>query len=519
MKISILDCTLRDGGYINNFHFGVNRIQTIKEKLYEANIEIIECGFLKSGCNDPDCSLYGSVEQVRLPAKRGNQMFVAMIAYGDISADEITKYQYGLIDGIRLTFHNSEWKNTRQMAIELMEKGYKIFIQPVGTISYTDEQLLYLVNEVNSLNPYAFYIVDTLGSMYRNDLLRLFFLIENNLSKNILLGFHSHNNMQLSFANAMTLLEQHTNRHVIIDSSIFGMGRGAGNLNTELITHYINNNMENRYNLIPLLELIDDVILPIYKYSFWGFSEPYYLSAIMGVHPNYATYLIDKQSVGMTKIAEILKKLTGNNKHIFKKSIIEELYHTEMSNSVEDSVAILEISKKIKNRNVLVIAPGSNVKKYSEKIKEHIKKTLPFIISLNFVPEDISPDLVFISNRKRYEQLHSDKHTIAVTSNIAVKVKKRMYVIDYNSLIKNKSDSSGIMLLRFLLRLKTKHAVLAGYDGFTNGTNHYNAALDSYLSAETIIALNSSIGKQLAEIRKLLSMEFITPTAYNVKTE
>ena len=193
-------------------------------------------------------------------------MFVATIAYGEISAEEIVPHQLGYIDGIRLTFHNSECEDTKRLAKDLMGKGYKVFIQPVGSTSYQDDELLALINDVNILNPYAFYIVDTLGSMYKNDLLRKFFLVEYNLNKDICFGFHSHNNLQLSFANAMTLLELHTDRHIIIDSSIFGMGRGAGNLNTELITHYINSNIENRYDLVAILELIDDVILPIYKF-------------------------------------------------------------------------------------------------------------------------------------------------------------------------------------------------------------------------------------------------------------
>lgn len=294
MKISILDCTLRDGGYVNDFNFGIKRINKVREKLQDANIEIIECGFLQSGKNDPEKTLYGNVESINVPEKQNSQMYVAMIAIGDITADEIAPYRPGYIDGIRISFHNGskEWDDAKLLAKDVMAKGYKVFIQPIGTAFYSDSELLSLIEDVNELDPFAFYIVDTLGSMYKNDLLRLFFLVDHNLNNNICIGFHSHNNMQLSFANAMTLLELHTDRHVILDSSVFGMGRGAGNLNTELITHFINKNLEKRYDLVPILELIDDVILPIYKYASWGFSEPYYLSAIMGVHPNYASYLI-----------------------------------------------------------------------------------------------------------------------------------------------------------------------------------------------------------------------------------
>jgi 4-hydroxy 2-oxovalerate aldolase len=515
MKISILDCTLRDGGYINDFHFGVKRINQLKEKLCEANIEIIECGFLQSGKNDFEHSLYGGVEQIMLPNEHNKRMFVAMIAYGEIMEEEIVPHKPDYIDGIRLTFHNSEWEDTKCLALKLMDKGYKVFIQPVGTISYTDEQLLSLINDVNQLNPFAFYLVDTLGSMYKNDLLRLFFLVDHNLAKDICLGFHSHNNMQLSFANAMTLLELHTERHIIIDSSVFGMGRGAGNLNTELITHFVNNNIEKRYNLIPLLELIDDVLLPIHKYNYWGFSEPYYLSAIMGVHPNYAAYLINKQSVGMTKIAEILNKLSDTDKHLFKKNVIEELYHKEMSHTVDDSTAIKELTVKINGRAALVIAPGSSVRKYSEKINERIRKTCPFVVSINFVPDSIVPDLVFVSNSKRFEQLQPSEFIIATTSNVIVNDKKNIFTINYDALLSGNSDISGIMALRFLSKLGVKQVMLAGYDGFTGGDDHYNESLDNYLPEETVSTLNSSMSEQLSEIKNTMSLEFVTPSIYD----
>jgi len=449
-----------------------------------------------------------------LPKERGEHMFVAMIAYGEISAEEIASRQPDYIDGIRLTFHNSEWEDTKRLALDLMGKGYKVFIQPVGTTSYTDEELMALIKEVNDLMPYAFYLVDTLGLMYKNDLLRMFFLVEHNLAKGICFGYHSHNNMQLSFANAMTLLELHTNRHIIIDSSVFGMGRGVGNLNTELITHFINSNIETRYDLIPLLELIDDIILPIYKYTPWGFSEPFYLSAIMNVHPNYAAYLIDKQSIGMTQIAEILGKLSKDDGHLFKKSNIEALYHAEMSNMVEDSSSIAELSAKIRSRKVLVIAPGNSVSTHFRQIKEYIEAARPFVMSLNFVPEDIALDLVFISNRKRFMQLKSSAFPIAITSNIRNLSIKSVYVINYDSLISENLDYSGIMALRFISRLGVTHVSLAGYDGFTGGADHYNDTLDSYLSAESVAALNDSMSKQLSDIGKTISLEFITPSVY-----
>jgi 4-hydroxy 2-oxovalerate aldolase len=515
LKISILDCTLRDGGYVNDFRFGEESIRAITDKLDKANIDIIECGFLRSGKDDPDCSLYGRVEQIKLPDDRKNRLFVAMIEYGGVLANDIAERLPKYIDGIRLTFHNSEWENTKILAQNLASKGYKTFIQPVGTTTYTDAELLSLLKDVNELKPFAFYLVDTLGSMYKNDLLRMFYLINYNLNQEIAVGFHSHNNLQLSFANAMTLLEIHTSRHIIIDSSLFGMGRGAGNLNTELIAHFINSNIENRYNITPLLELIDDIILKIYYKSSWGFSIPYYLASIRGIHPNYAAYLINKDSTPIPQIDRILNKLPKENRHLYNEANIASLYFAEMCNAVDDSKTIETLRSLTKARSILVITSGNTVNIHADKLKEFIAQNDPFIVSVNFIPEDVEPDLVFISNKKRYLQLSPRNRLLVTTSNISPNT-PNTFMVDYGSLIRpGKSDLAGIMVLRLLVRLGVTSLSLAGYDGFTNDNSHYVDSFNKKFSSKDVQHLNNDMIMQLKELNAQLKIEFITPTIYN----
>ena len=88
--------------------------------------------------------------------------------------------------------------------------------------SYSDLELLHLVEKVNVLEPYAFYIVDTLGSMYRNQVTRRFHLLDENMAPGIRLGFHGHNNLQLAFSNAQVLGQIQTKRQLLLDSSVYG---------------------------------------------------------------------------------------------------------------------------------------------------------------------------------------------------------------------------------------------------------------------------------------------------------
>lgn len=130
MSIQILDCTLRDGGYINDWKFGRKTIASILDKLESADIDIIECGFLTRMVQDRDCSLFGSVADIEevLPKRDRTSMYVAMIAIGEkeLHPYELEPCDGKSIDGIRLTFHQNEIAQAVGWASIIMEKGYKV---------------------------------------------------------------------------------------------------------------------------------------------------------------------------------------------------------------------------------------------------------------------------------------------------------------------------------------------------------------------------------------------------------
>ena len=148
MSIKVLDCTLRDGGYINDWRFGRKTICSILDKLERAGIDIIECGFLTGMVKDRESSLFDSVGAIReLLAKRQRiSMFVAMIAIGEKELHPVLLEPCDgkSIEGIRLTFHKMEMEKAFEWAKIIMEKGYRVFMQPVGTVFYSDLELLKL---------------------------------------------------------------------------------------------------------------------------------------------------------------------------------------------------------------------------------------------------------------------------------------------------------------------------------------------------------------------------------------
>lgn len=520
-KIQILDCTLRDGGYINDFNFGESGIRRIIEKLTLAGIDIIETGFLEDGEYNADFSVYNTVEQIAkfIPEDRGCSMYVAMACYGEYNIDQLSNYDGHSIDGIRVTFHYNEIEEALDYCRKIQYKGYKVFVQPVGTSSYTDEQLLTLIQKVNEMRPYAFYLVDTLGLMHKEEVLRFFYLINHNLAKSIHMGFHSHNNLQLSFSNCQALASVESDRIISLDSSVYGMGRGAGNLNTELIANYLNEHNGANYEIEPLLEIVDEHIVKIKREHEWGYSVPYYLAAINGCHPNYAAYLSGKNTLNVKCISAILHMIEPERRSLFDKKLIEEKYLQFQSHEINDEEAVIQLSSFISNRNVLLVAPGESIKSNADKIIKIANDNNCVIISTSFVPDFIDADYVFLSNLKRYNTTFNPlkkKINLIHTSNI--KVDDSAIQVNYSSLLNSDDrvrDNSSLMLLNLLMKLKPLKVFIAGMDGYSvDKINYYQDRLTMEHDREEAEGLNESISKRLKQVGNQLQMVFITPTLY-----
>jgi 4-hydroxy 2-oxovalerate aldolase len=528
-NIHILDCTLRDGGYINDWKFGERTIKNIIKKLSQSNIDIIECGLLKEVHYDCNRSLFDHVSQIKkyIEPKGKDIQYVAMIDQPYISIDKISDYDGTSIDGIRVTFHEdeSEISEALNLSKQLIEKGYKVFIQPVGTTSYTDEKLLQLIHEVNQLNPYAFYLVDTLGIMYKNNLLRLFHLLDHNLAPSICIGFHSHNNLQLSFSNAQELMSLRTKRKIIIDSSVFGMGRGAGNLCTELISQYINENIEQKYYAIPLLEIVDEYLSLFCEQPKWGYSVPYFLAATNNCHPNYAAYLINKQTITVKAINNLLKQLPEGKKDIYDKSFIEDMYLNQQKHYINDEESLEVLARLLTNKKILLLGPGKTLNEQKDKIENFILHHNPFIISVNFIHEAIPHHAAFISNQKRFNTLletldqSSLNVSMIVTSNIKQPEIGNALIVNYTDLLvdhSNIADDAGLMLLNLLNRLSITSVYLAGFDGFSaeKQENYYSNHLINSSDTQTLLDHSLAVRNQLRLLERRMDIHFVTDTSY-----
>ena len=344
-------------------------------------------------------------------------------------------------DLIRLAFHKKDRYEAIKIGKKIFDKGYKIYFQPMITLRYSDIELLELIELVNFELPNSegFYIVDTFGEMRPNDMNRLMSLIDYNLNSKITLGFHSHNNLQMSYSNAIALLQFPTNRNLMLDSSIMGMGKGAGNLNTELVLEHLNLDYGKNYKISPLLEVIDRVINQLHSEFYWGYAVEYYLSSTNHCTPAYASYFYNKHMLPIDQVGELLSMITEEKKVSFDKEYAEELYRQyNESKFVEDTAVIEELRTLFQDKKVLLVAPGKSINNAEKEIDEYLKAENIISVGLN-VMIDKEFDYILTTRKEIYEIAVSDSKNIIVSSNVSKGGRGNVKVVNYSKWIDRKS--------------------------------------------------------------------------------
>jgi len=532
-KINILDCTLRDGGYVNKFNFDDSHMSNIIKQLNHANIDIVECGFLdKKISKESNTSRFKSIDILNnLLSKTDltNSLNVAMVEYGNYdvySLPFVNDSNKNEIKGIRYSFRKSDHTKIFDEVKAILEKGYKLFIQPIATELYTDIEIIDFMNNCNNHKITAFYIVDTHGSMLRDNFRRLYYLIDNNLRKDIKLGFHSHNNLQLSYSNAIDFIEvaSKNDREIVIDSSIYGMGRGAGNLNTELLADYLNNNFNTNYNIDFLLEVVDDYLSAIKKENEWGYSLEHFLSATQKCHPNYASFLINTKNLSILEIKNLLQLLPSDEKREYNKEVIEKIY---ISHKEKATLDIKDLPSTFFEKPTLLLASGNSVVERQNDVLTKIKENSLQVLGLNHISKLIKSDYVFFSNQARYNEFSDSISTekLIVTSNIKVKSNhNNCYVLDFKSLFNFENqniDNVAVLALNLFVKNNTKNIFIAGLDGYKSNQNE-NYAYQEYnrvVNEEALNEINNDLISAIKKLSQKMHISYITPSLFKKYTK
>ena len=534
-NLSLLDCTLRDGGRIINCDFTQDVIVGIGKQLRKAQIDIIELGFLRGGVsNNSDSTFFTSVSCANKIVNKIHsdgkidRKYVLFVDHGLYDVEQLEKASGNGISGIRYGFKKQDFYEKRDKLYKeiwyIKKQGYDLYLQDVNTIGYSFEEMDELICFSNEVLPKTFGIVDTYGAMYLDDLEKVWKHVEKRLDKSIGIDFHSHNNMQMSFALAQRIIQLvGEERNLIIDATLNGMGKCAGNLNTELIVDFLARKKGYDYDLDAVLDAIDRFLYPIKRGHEWGYTIPAFMAGIYKSHPNNVIYLTEKYRLNSKDIKYILSEIDEEKRRGYDYDNIDRVYRQYSQCQVDDYDTILELKDMFKNKKVLVLVPGSSVEKYYDRIQRYIDEVEPIVLGVNFVSKRFFCDFMFYANTIHWEKINDiiDRKRCIVTSNIHSDIEDA-YIVNYSSLIDENSmlyDNSTIMLLNLLERLQVSEIMLAGFDGLReNCQNYIDNTFPKVKSELDYKKINAEVKKMYrkfcSKVKGKIVVGLLTPSKY-----
>ncbi|MDN5110901.1 aldolase catalytic domain-containing protein [Aliarcobacter butzleri] len=306
--IKVFDCTIRDGGLVNNYHFSDEFVKAHYETCLAAGVDYMEIGKNVSPTIMSEAE-YGpwnfcKEEDIRriVGENKTNMKIAVMSDIGRSLKEELRPKSESVVDMIRI----ATYIHQIPAAIELIEdahaKGYETTVNIMAISKSFDDELDEVLEQISKTNVDVIYIADSFGSFYPEQIKKLtekYLSFAQKTGKKV--GIHAHNNLQLAYANTLEAMIYGTS---FLDVTISGLGRGAGNCPLELLIGFLKN---PKYKLTPVLKFIEEYIVPLEKELDWGYSIPYMITGQLNEHPRAAMKARDEKD---TKYREFYKSLT-----------------------------------------------------------------------------------------------------------------------------------------------------------------------------------------------------------------
>lgn len=506
--MKVLDCTLRDGGYYNNWDFDPAVVDIYLKSMSEAKIDYVELGLRSFPKPDflgayayttetylnsldlPEGPIYGVMVDAKtiLDSKKTIEDAVDALF---IPANE-SKLSF-----VRVAGHFSEVEHSGPIVKHLKKLGYIVGYNMMQAGAKPDDIIADkagIIRDWGALD--VLYFADSLGNMDSKEVERIITALRTKWEG--ALGIHTHNNMGKGLDNTLTAK---SNGVTWLDSTISGMGRGAGNTQTESLLAILTQG-KSKYNPKPVYELVIRYFEPMKKKYGWGSNLLYFLGALNNVHPTYIQNLLSNSHYGTDEVVGAIDYLSKLDSTESYNGAILNTALSFNSSGVEVS-GTLAVKSLFDNKNILIVASGPSLDKYSSAIELYIRTVKPVVISINII-ESISSDLIdyyvishnskFLSDAKDYNQLNKPivlpKHRFTENELSAF---KGCELLDYGlcvvskKLIANQSyaiiphDITTAYVLAMLMESTPKSINSVGFDGYDKN-DHRQQEMNEILS-------------------------------------
>jgi len=295
-EIKVLDCTIRDGGLMNNHLFTDDFLSAVFKSVNNAGVDYIELGY-KADENQFSRSEYGSmkfcsekdIEKV-INGEEVKSKISVMVDIGRVDPSTIPLKSESLIDMMRVASYVKDIDKAIDIANQINAKGYEATINLMAVSHARERELDEALMQVEKeSNIDALYLVDSFGALYSEQISHLAKKYKS-LMPTKEIGIHAHNNQQLAFANTIEAIIQNIN---YLDGTIFGIGRAAGNCPLELLLGFLKN---PKYDLRPILEILESHFVKLKDEIEWGYTIPYMITGILDLHPRVGMKLRKSES-------------------------------------------------------------------------------------------------------------------------------------------------------------------------------------------------------------------------------
>ena len=539
-SISLLDCTLRDGGYVNGWNFTLDFAKALYASVSEAGVPYIEIGFINPGSKDDQ--LWTNVGPKTIAALREHHpngaKIAVMIDFGKVGLDDVPPQKELGADLIRVATPKGNREEATAFSATLAEKGYTTTVNYMAITTYSTDELFDLVGIINKHRDrvgYS-YIADSFGALLPRRIREILTILTLGC-QGARLGFHPHNNLQLAFANTLEAIDAGVS---IVDGSVFGMGRGGGNLNLEAILAYLEREGSERYHLTPVLSFADVYMQGLRQSHSWGYSLPQLLSGTLGCHPNYPSRLLEQKNFTAEEIYELLTIMPEDYKGRYSRERLLELTNTSQRAILQRIHKVLDpCVKELVQRShgkVLLLCGGPSVGKSLGRLQEYRKRKESAVVSVHNPRSAIAPDALFFGNSRRLLEYRSEMDGAAAVilgPSINTSVERNaslsrvtrvtlsdLFVEERSAFPSVMPSNSGVEAILALVECGFSEILIAGMDGYAEkGPLYYYNEVDAVPSAETRRELNRVNQEELRIARELLqrrnaSFRIVTETSY-----
>lgn len=286
-EIKVIDCTVRDGGLMNKWQFDDNFVRKVYTALSEAGVDYMEIGYLssESAFSRDEYGPWKFCAEADLKRIIGNKekkiKLSAMADIGRIEYDDIRPRGESSLDMVRVACYVHQIDKAINLAHHCMDKGYETTINLMAVSTVGLRELEEALDDLAKSRVPIIYLVDSFGAFYSEDIDVLAKKYMTSLPGKTI-GIHAHNNQQLAFANTIAAIINGIN---YLDATLYGIGRGAGNCPLELLISFLKN---PKFKVRPLVEAIEQEILPWRKKIDWGYFIPYMVTGVLNQHPRTA---------------------------------------------------------------------------------------------------------------------------------------------------------------------------------------------------------------------------------------